>query len=84
MAMIVVARLIQDRPGAPPLIVCFTPAFWLLVPGAIGLEGLARIVHENPQAGIDDVLAMFVTMISIALGVLVGLMISGSSRALEP
>ncbi|HEY7467547.1 MAG TPA: threonine/serine exporter family protein [Dehalococcoidia bacterium] len=84
MVMIVVARLIQDRPGAPPLIVCFTPAFWLLVPGAIGLEGLARIVHDSPQSGIDDVLAMFVTMISIALGVLVGLMISGSSRALEP
>jgi uncharacterized membrane protein YjjP (DUF1212 family)/uncharacterized membrane protein YjjB (DUF3815 family) len=84
MAMIVVARLIQDQPGAPPLIVSFTPAFWLLVPGAIGLEGLARIVQESPSSGIDDVLAMFVTMISIALGVLVGLMISGSSRALEP
>ena len=83
-AMIVAARLIQDRPGAPPLIVCFTPAFWLLVPGAIGLEGLARIVQDSPASGIDDVLAMFVTMISIAIGVLVGLMISGSSRALEP
>ena len=82
--MIIAARLIQDRPGAPPLIVCFTPAFWLLVPGAIGLEGLARIVHDSPASGIDDVLAMFVTMISIALGVLVGLMVSGSSRALEP
>jgi uncharacterized membrane protein YjjB (DUF3815 family) len=82
--MIVVARLIQNQSGAPPLIVCFTPAFWLLVPGAIGLEGLARIVHDSPSSGIDDVLAMFVTMISIALGVLVGLMISGSSRALEP
>jgi len=82
--MIVVASLIQDRPGAPPLIVSFTPAFWLLVPGAIGLEGLTQIVGQSPESGIDEVVAMFVTMIAIALGVVFGLVISGSRRSLDP
>jgi len=82
--MIVVASLIQERPGAPPLIVSFTPAFWLLVPGAIGLEGLTQIVGQSPESGIDEVVAMFITMIAIALGVVFGLVISGSRRSLEP
>jgi len=82
--MIVVARAIQTRKGAPPLIVSFTPAFWLLVPGAIGLEGLTRVIQAGPLSGADDIAAMFVTMVSIALGILFGLMLSGSGRALDP
>jgi uncharacterized membrane protein YjjP (DUF1212 family) len=82
--MTVVARLIEDYRGTPPFIVSFTPAFWLLVPGAIGLEGLAQIAYENPSSGSEDVLAMLVTMISIALGVLFGLIVSGSRRIREP
>jgi uncharacterized membrane protein YjjB (DUF3815 family) len=83
-ALIVVAKLIMVHPEAPPLIVMFTPAFWLLVPGALGLEGLAQVFQDSPQSGVDDLLAMVVTMISIALGVLLGLMLSGSSSASEP
>ncbi|MGE0058712.1 MAG: threonine/serine exporter ThrE family protein [Dehalococcoidia bacterium] len=82
--MIVVARMIQGKAGAPPLIVSFTPAFWFLVPGALGLEGLSNLVSDRPQAGINDILSMVTTMISIALGVLFGLLLSGSSRSREP
>ena len=82
--MIVVAWLVNDRHGAPPLIVSFTPAFWLLVPGAIGLERLTQIVGQTPQSGADEVIVMFVTMISIVLGVLFGLMVIGSQRLYEP
>ena len=83
-SMIIVARSIATRPGAPPLMVSFTPAFWLLVPGAIGFEGLSRVFQESLQAGIDDLLAMLVTMIAIALGVLFGLIVSGSEQSREP
>jgi uncharacterized membrane protein YjjP (DUF1212 family) len=82
--MIVVARIIADRPGAPPLIVCFTPAFWLLVPGVIGLEGLSQVFQADVAGGIDDLLAMLVTMIAIALGMLLGLIVTASSRVKEP
>jgi uncharacterized membrane protein YjjP (DUF1212 family)/uncharacterized membrane protein YjjB (DUF3815 family) len=82
--MIVAARLIQFYPGTPPLIVSFTPAFWLLVPGAIGLEGLSQVLQDAPQSGIDDLFAMLVTMVAIALGVLFGLIATGSDRTLEP
>jgi uncharacterized membrane protein YjjB (DUF3815 family) len=81
--MILVARMIQGHPSAPPLIVSFTPAFWFLVPGALGLEGLSNLAQERPQAGLNDVLTMVTTMISIALGVLFGLILSGSRRASE-
>jgi uncharacterized membrane protein YjjP (DUF1212 family) len=83
-AMIVVAQAIRTRSGAPPLIVTFTPAFWLLVPGAIGLEGLAEIFQYGPESGVDDLISMVVAMISIALGVLFGLMLTGSSSASDP
>jgi uncharacterized membrane protein YjjB (DUF3815 family) len=82
-AMIVVSQLILRQPGAPPLIVSFTPAFWLLVPGALGLEGLTNIAQETPEEGVDDLVRMSVTMIAIALGILFGLFVSSSSRSAE-
>jgi uncharacterized membrane protein YjjP (DUF1212 family) len=83
-AMIVAARMLRFYPGTPPLLVTFTPAFWLLVPGAIGLEGLSQVFQDDPQTGIDDLFGMLVTMVSIALGVLFGLLITASERILEP
>jgi uncharacterized membrane protein YjjP (DUF1212 family) len=82
--MVVVARIISQRRGAPPLIVSYTPAFWILVPGALGLEGLAQMVYAGGRGGFSDLLAMVVTMVSIALGVLFALIVSGSRSATEP
>jgi uncharacterized membrane protein YjjB (DUF3815 family) len=82
-AMVVAASIVQSRPGAPPLIVCYTPAFWLLVPGGIGVEGLTNIAQESPAAGLDDLLTMIMTMVSIALGMLLGLVLAGRRRAFE-
>jgi uncharacterized membrane protein YjjB (DUF3815 family) len=83
-AMIVVAVMIQGRAGAPPLIVSFTPAFWFLVPGALGLEGLSHLVSDRPDLGIGDIVTMLTTMVSIALGILAGLILTGSSWSREP
>ena len=39
------ALLIQDRVrGGPPAFVLFTPVFWLLVPGSLGLVGLTEAI----------------------------------------
>jgi uncharacterized membrane protein YjjB (DUF3815 family) len=83
--MIIAARAIETRsPQAPPLIVSFTPAFWILVPGSIGLEGLTDLAQNDPVNGIKELVLMLLTMASIALGVLAGLVVSGSERSRDP
>jgi uncharacterized membrane protein YjjB (DUF3815 family) len=51
------------------------PAFWLLVPGAIGLIGITEIVGDNAEAGTENLGRALASIPSVALGVLVGTMI---------
>ena len=45
------ALLIQDRiPNGPPAFVLFTPVFWLLVPGSLGLVGLTEFITGATEA----------------------------------
>lgn len=46
-----VAYLVQRRPSGPPALVSFLPAFWLLVPGALGLIGVAEYLGQDPWRG---------------------------------
>lgn len=57
------------RHGAPSQLT-FLPAFWLLVPGAAGLAGLTEAV--GTAKGFEDFANAFVSIMSIALGVLIG------------
>ena len=57
------------RHGAPSQLT-FLPAFWLLVPGAAGLVGLTEAVATD--GGLADFTAALVSIMSIALGVLIG------------
>ena len=68
------ARRLLDpgTPGAPPALVTFLPAFWLLVPGSLGLIGLTQLVAEKGQAGLQTVGDMTFAIVAIALGVMVG------------
>lgn len=73
------ATVVRRLPGGPPLMVVFLPAFWLLVPGSLGLLGttqLAVATGDGLRAGLGTVMVV----VSIALGVLVG---SASGRALD-
>jgi uncharacterized membrane protein YjjP (DUF1212 family) len=81
--MVVVAQLVAVRPGAPPLIVSYTPAFWLLVPGALGLKSLTDLAQDAGASAISDLLLMILTMVAIALGMLVGLLLSGNRHMYE-
>lgn len=67
-----VAYLVERRPSGPPALVSFLPAFWLLVPGALGLIGLTEYLGQDDAAGIQDFLGAVGSMIAIALGVLCG------------
>ncbi len=71
LAMTPVADLVARQRGGPPAIVSFTPAFWILVPGALGLMGVATLLSGD-GTGTASLLTAVITMIGIALGVLVG------------
>ena len=49
----------------------FLPAFWLLVPGTLGLTGLTDYLTNLP-AGAHDLAATFGAVLAIALGILCG------------
>jgi uncharacterized membrane protein YjjP (DUF1212 family) len=75
LAMTPVADLVARQRGGPPAIVSFTPAFWILVPGALGLMGVANLLTGD-TGGTATLTTTVVTMIGIALGVLVGRAVS--------
>ncbi|MFC4910093.1 threonine/serine ThrE exporter family protein [Actinomadura gamaensis] len=68
------AYAVQGRLGGPPAQVSFLPAFWLLVPGALGLTGVSSLVTGTSDAatGLLTLVNALVTVVAIALGVLVG------------
>ncbi len=71
LALTVVAYLVQSLPGAPPAVVCFLPAFWLLVPGAAGLISLTQSA-TGTGADAGQLVAISGSIVAIALGVLSG------------
>jgi uncharacterized membrane protein YjjP (DUF1212 family) len=71
-AMTPVAMAISHLPGGPPSQVTFLPAFWLLVPGAVGLIGVAEAFGSPADAGLQDLVQPLASILAIALGVLCG------------
>jgi uncharacterized membrane protein YjjP (DUF1212 family) len=67
-----VCYAIQSRRSGPPVPVTFLPTFWLLVPGALGLQGVAQIVGADEAAGLGDFLNALLSIVAIAVGVVVG------------
>ena len=74
------ARWVEQRRAGPPGLVTFLPAFWLLVPGALGLEGVAELVGANGTAGLADFIDAIITVVAVALGVLVGSSLTSGPR----
>lgn len=72
-----VAVVIARQRTGPPALVSFLPAFWLLVPGALGLIGVASVLYGD-LGGASTIITTVATMMGIALGVLLGLAMSGS------
>jgi uncharacterized membrane protein YjjB (DUF3815 family) len=79
-AMVPVAHLVGRVRTAPPAHVMFLPAFWLLVPGTIGLIGLTELVSDNAHVGSENLGTALVAIPAVALGILVGTMIGGAGR----
>jgi uncharacterized membrane protein YjjB (DUF3815 family) len=72
LAMTPVALAVARLRHGPPSQVTFLPAFWLLVPGAIGLVGVTEVVGDPATASIEDLVTPIGSIVSVALGVLEG------------
>ena len=72
LVMTPVALAVALLPAGPPSQVTFLPAFWLLVPGALGLIGVADVVGNPASASVEALVKPLGAIVSIALGVLCG------------
>jgi uncharacterized membrane protein YjjP (DUF1212 family) len=80
-AMTPLALWVETVRNGPPKLVTFLPAFWLLVPGAAGLLGVTELLSVDQQLGAQAVVDMLVTVMSIALGVLIGTAVYRTSES---
>lgn len=82
LVMTPVAMLAAAVRSGPPTLVTFLPAFWLLVPGAVGLAGVTKYLGDARFSGVTTLVTAGGTMVGIALGVLLG-MAAGSLVGLQ-
>lgn len=80
-AMTPVALFASRQRFGPTPLVTFLPGFWLLVPGALGLEGATRILGQGVTGSAGALATTVTSMIGISLGVLLGLILSGADPA---
>lgn len=78
LVMTPVALAVARFPSGPSPLVSFLPAFWMLVPGALGLVGVATLL-DGGSGALSTLVSTASTMLGIALGVLLGL---SASRAM--
>jgi uncharacterized membrane protein YjjB (DUF3815 family) len=62
--------LIYKQFKGPPAMVTFLPSFWLLVPGALGLLSIKRLLGDPTH--LEGLVNVALVLASIALGTLVG------------
>ena len=73
-----VAMLVARHRSGPTTLGSFLPAFWLLVPGALGLVGVAKYIGDERVYGAASLITAGETMVAIALGVLIGSSLGGA------
>jgi uncharacterized membrane protein YjjP (DUF1212 family) len=64
--------IVQYRLGGPPAMVTYMPALWILVPGSLGLIGMAELVGNDRLAGVENFVTTLFTIVAIGLGTVVG------------
>jgi uncharacterized membrane protein YjjP (DUF1212 family) len=59
-----------------PYYVSIIPAFWILVPGALGFISLAALVGQNYSSSIASLIQVVLTFVAISTGLLIGAVIA--------
>ncbi|WP_425005368.1 threonine/serine ThrE exporter family protein [Mycolicibacterium sp. S3B2] len=70
LALTVAALMIARRRDSPPAVAMVVPGFWLLVPGSLGLIGVAELFGADGDSALP---ATLISIIAIAFGVQAGL-----------
>jgi uncharacterized membrane protein YjjP (DUF1212 family) len=73
LAMTPVAVLAARQRSGPASLVTLLTGFWILVPGALGLEGASRLLGEGDTTAIATLVTTVTSMVGISLGILLGL-----------
>jgi len=73
------SSLVEAAKPSLPRLVVFLPAFWLLVPGSLGLLSSTQLI-ANPGGGGSNAVGVFSVICAIALGLLVGAAVTRSLR----
>ncbi len=81
LAMTPAALIASRQPSGPTPLVTFLPGFWLLVPGALGLEGVTLILGQGAADGTDAVTTALISMVGISLGIMLGLAVFGADAS---
>jgi hypothetical protein len=76
-----VAVWVSGFPRAMPPQASFLPDFWLLVPGALGLIGLAQFAGDARTAAAQELVSTVVSIYAVAVGVLFGSLLLASVGA---
>ncbi len=75
-AMTPVAYVVSRQSSGPAAFATFLPAFWLLVPGSLGLVGVTGILGGDAD-GVSTLVTTTATMVAIMLGILAGAAVGG-------
>src|SRR4029077_9037411 len=67
---------------SPPAAVMLLPAFWLLLPGALGFRGVSSLA-TGAAGGATDLVVTGISIFAVALGVLVGTSVTRDARAVH-
>jgi uncharacterized membrane protein YjjP (DUF1212 family)/uncharacterized membrane protein YjjB (DUF3815 family) len=60
-----------ERSSDIPSKVIFLPAFWMLVPGAIGLTAVSRLFLTKSGGNLSDLITAAVTLLAVVLGIVI-------------
>jgi uncharacterized membrane protein YjjB (DUF3815 family) len=75
-----VAMFVASQESGPTTLVSFLPGFWILVPGSVGLVGVTSLLGAQQAVGLATLMNAGATMVSIALGVMLGLAVASLMR----
>lgn len=80
--MLPLLRVLELHYPRWPAAVTFRPAFWLLVPGSLGLVAITQVsASGNAPSGQELLASVVATVIAIAVGVQIGAVLSSAARA---
>ncbi len=75
-------HLLAKFPHSPPEAVLLLPAFWLLLPGALGFRGVSSLAM-GVTGGAQDLVITGISIFAVAVGVLVGMSITRDAGAVR-